>query len=61
MFPRHMQQTFGTLDESGDPHFYRLCMVRNSAGMTAKFWHYIGGEPNPLAEPRLRPSSRMFR
>ena len=43
-----------------EEHWYRLCVVQDSYGRRAKFWHYLGQEPVET-EPWLFPSQRHFK
>lgn len=54
-------QAFGTIDEHGEAHYYRLCIVRDEMSRVARFWHYIGTEPDPFFPPKLLPPRRMFK
>lgn len=50
-------------DGSVTMHFYRLCITnKRLAGRmrTAKFWHYIGTNPNALPRPTLSPHRRLY-
>lgn len=54
-------QAFGNIDEQGEAHFYRLCIVRDTRNRVARFWHYLGNTPNPHAPPSILPPERMFK
>lgn len=54
-------QAFGTIDRQGDAHYYRLCFVRDEMDRVATFWHYLGTQLNPSAQPTLLPPRRMFK
>ena len=53
-----------TNDETGEQHWYWLIRVYDSDAKSAKYWHYIGEDPEDLDVldgPRYFPAARFFR
>ena len=43
-----------------EEHWYRLCVIEDGRGKRAKFWHYIGAEPEDIV-PWLVPAEKHFK
>lgn len=52
------------LPDFDDPfirHHYRLCSCQDRRGRVAKYWHYVGTNPDACPEPVLWPPKRLYR
>jgi hypothetical protein len=47
-------------DDETEQHWYRLCVVEDSCGKRARFWHYLGRRPIS-GPPYLFPAKRHFK
>lgn len=53
-----------TVDGVMTLHYYRLCVCStkvNGKQRQAKFWHYIGENPDLRRRPSLKPPRRMYK
>jgi hypothetical protein len=44
-------------------HFYRFCVTTKRIGgrvRTARFWHYIGTNPEGMRRPTMSPPRKMY-
>lgn len=54
------------MDKDGEVvmHFYRMCVNKQRLServKTARFWHYIGTNPDVIRRPTLRAPRRLYK